>query len=508
MRDIWYWFVLCICLIVIAGCNSKQESSQAGGHDGHNHEVGATASLSRTIVDKGFEVYTTFAPLSINTPNLITVYVTRTNPYRPVVDARVVVSFVKGKSGIRNTAEKPVDPGLYETSLAPSDTGEYIMMIGLVFSNQEYSLDAGPVQVYGSPEEAASEAVPLPAGLIAFAKTEAWKVDFGVERIRPMEFNDVIKTTGSILPAQGDEVMVTATHSGQVVFANKSLMEGFEISKGQSLFALSTLDMTHDNIDVKYNNAVISLDKAKADYERSEKLLTEKIISQKEFQETEAVYMLAKNEMDNIKANYTKGGQQISSPENGFVKSIYVSEGEFVETGQPLVRIAKNKKLIIKAEVGQKHFGKLAGIYSANFTTPYNKKTYCVDSLNGKLISYGKNTEENSFYTPVYFEVDNRGDLISGSLIEVYLLSDSRPNVITVPVSALLEEQGDYYLFVQRDGEHYEKRYVVLGATDGQRFEIKEGLKSDEVIVTSGAYRVKLASLSGSLPDSHAGHSH
>ncbi|MBO4599174.1 MAG: efflux transporter periplasmic adaptor subunit, partial [Bacteroidales bacterium] len=72
---------------------------------------------------------------------------------------------------------------------------------------------------------------------------------------------------------------------------------------------------------------------------------------------------------------------------------------------------------------------------------------------------------------------------------------------------AIVEEMGNYFLFVKvHDGE-YEKRIVTLGETDGLRTEIKNGLQVGDVIVTTGASMVRLAQNSSTL-DPHAGHVH
>jgi multidrug efflux pump subunit AcrA (membrane-fusion protein) len=53
---------------------------------------------------------------------------------------------------------------------------------------------------------------------------------------------------------------------------------------------------------------------------------------------------------------------------------------------------------------------------------------------------------------------------------------------------------------VQLDEEGYQRREVTLGGSDGQRVEIKSGLKEGEKVVTKGAIHVKLASASNAIP--------
>ena len=76
--------------------------------------------------------------------------------------------------------------------------------------------------------------------------------------------------------------------------------------------------------------------------------------------------------------------------------------------------------------------------------------------------------------------------------------------MISVPTTALTEEQGIYFVYVKLDEEGYKKQEVRIGADDGLRTEILSGLKAGDEVVTRGAYQVKLASVSGAIP----GHTH
>ena len=62
------------------------------------------------------------------------------------------------------------------------------------------------------------------------------------------------------------------------------------------------------------------------------------------------------------------------------------------------------------------------------------------------------------------------------------------------------EEEPVQGLFVQREGETFERRAVTLGPRSGDLVQIMEGVKPGDRVVTKGAYLVRLASLSTSVP--------
>jgi RND family efflux transporter MFP subunit len=322
---------------------------------------------------------------------------------------------------------------------------------------------------------------------------------YDVIKIQPQDFQEVIHTSGKIMPAQGDEITLTAVHEGIVVFAGKNLFPGKQISQGELLVTISGKGLVHDNIENTFMDSKSAFETAKANYERAQLLNEDKITSDKELSEIRMTFEKAKNNYEAIKQNYSAGGQKVSATASGFIKDILVTEGQFVNTGQPLLKISKNKRLIVQADVPQRYFPMLKSIQSANFVTVYDKQLYKSEELNGKLISYGKTTGDNSLFTPVYFEVDNIGNLLAGSFVEIYLKTVVAPNCLVIPKSALLEEAGRYYVFAERD-ESFEKQFLTIDCHDGENFHIAEGLKAGDRIATKNPYQIKLASMSGSLP--------
>ncbi len=328
---------------------------------------------------------------------------------------------------------------------------------------------------------------------------------YAVIKIQPQTFYEVIKTSGEILPAQGDEVVITAKNQGIIVFSNNTLLSGKKVNYGQELLTVSSSEFVDKNLEAKFNEAKANYETAKKNYDRAVELKKDKIISEKEFLSIQLEYNNTKNTFDIIKQNYVQGGRKIISKASGFIKKIYVKEGQFVEEGEPIISITKNKRLIIRAEVPRNYFSKLQTISSANFITPYDNKVYDIKDLNGKLISYGKTTDKNSYYTPVYFEIDNSESLISGSYINIFLKTSPLNNALVIPETALMEEQGNFYVYLEQ-GEEFKKTYIEIGGSDGKNVRITNGLAVNDHVVTKNAFRIKLSSLSTALP-AHS-HSH
>lgn len=320
------------------------------------------------------------------------------------------------------------------------------------------------------------------------------------EIIRLESFRQVITTSGQVQAAQGDESVVVANVAGVVSFRHP-VTDGMSVSKGAPILNISAENMP-DGDPVKRTR--IAYETVKKEYERATKLVKSQIISQKDFNAIKESYENALLAYEAISKNQTKTGVSVTAPLGGYIKNCLVQEGDYVSVGQPLVSITQNRRLFLRADVSEKYYGYLHSIQSANFKTPYDNKVYELGELKGRLLSYGKASGGTSFYVPVTFEFDNRGDVIPGSYVEVYLLSSEMPDVLALPVTALTEEQGLYFVYLQLDEEGYKKQEVTLGASNGKKVQILTGLKAGDRVVTKGAYQVKLASASNAIP----AHSH
>lgn len=334
---------------------------------------------------------------------------------------------------------------------------------------------------------------------IIFTPEQAKLVGLKLETIKLGEFNQVIKTSGQILAAIGDEVTVSATSNGIVSFKRKNLNEGVSVRAGEVLIGISSQNILDGDPIQKLK---VQYEIAKKEFDRANSLYADKLISEKEYNEIRLNYENAKIALGNFSKSGSSGASTSSSI-NGYIKERLVEEGQYVEVGQPLLVVTQNKKLRLRADVPERNYKYLSTISSANFKASHEDTLYKLSEMNGRVVSFARSVSSQSAYLPVSFEFDNVGQVLPGSFVEVYLISNTRPNVISVPVGALTEEQGLYFVYIQLDAEGYKKQEVKLGASNGERIEILSGLKTGDIIVSKGAVYVKLAAASSSIPHGH-----
>ncbi|MEA4916612.1 efflux RND transporter periplasmic adaptor subunit [Proteiniphilum sp.] len=339
---------------------------------------------------------------------------------------------------------------------------------------------------------------------IHFSRQQAEVVGLEVEQVAPAPFSYVIKTSGHIQVAQGDEVIIAATSNGIVSFSSPSLTDGSTVKAGQSIVTISARNLLEGDPSTR---AKIEFETAEKEFQRAELLVKDQIISTKEFEQARLRYETAKTAYHAQASNMTANGVRVTSPIHGFIKNRMVAQGEYVSVGQPIATVSQNRRLQLRAEVSEKDYKTVRNIISAHFKPAYDDQVYRLSDLNGRLLSFGRSADGQSFFIPVTFEFDNVGDFLPGAFTEVYLLANPQNDVISVPASSLTEEQGLYFVYLQLEEEHYKKQEVTPGQSDGTRVQIVSGLKPGDKVVTKGVYQVKLAAISSVMPEGHT-HNH
>lgn len=324
---------------------------------------------------------------------------------------------------------------------------------------------------------------------------------FGVysQMVKPCDFNNIIKVSGQIESAPTDQSIVAATAPGIVKFS-PGIVEGKIVSNGTTIARISSKNIAGGDPN---ESARIAVEAAKRELDRLTPLHEDGIVSTKE-------YNAAKQAYDVARATYSgiPNGGTAKATTSGAITQLLVKEGEYVTTGQPIAVISGSTRLTLRADLPEKYYNQLPTITTASFKPSYGDEVIHLNDVNGKMVSVPTTaTAQQTGYIPVHFAFDNNGSAIPGSFVEVYLIGSTKQNAIVLPIDAITEQQGKYYVYVKLDDECYEKRLVTIGNSNGDEIEILTGLSRKDEVVTKGAIIVKLAESSGAVPEGHS-HNH
>ncbi|TNE59509.1 MAG: efflux RND transporter periplasmic adaptor subunit [Bacteroidetes bacterium] len=500
-----------LAIVLIAACHSHSHENEGDHmHDADGNHISATEPepLVFTQYTDRTELFVEFDPLVAGQECRFAAHFTALGDSFRAIGTGTVKLSLTGEAGKQSiTAHAPQVPGIFRLRMTPEKPGLYQLIFDIKTPEYTDQVVLDSISVYPDEETALQHHQPESGGggnEITYLKEQAWKIDFATQAVQRTAFANVVRTSGVVVTAPGDEQTISAQTAGIVRIRKTGLFEGSAVGTGQVLFSISSQGLTDRNTPQQIREAQNDLEKAKADLERSQKLYDDRLLVEKEYLQVKNAYANAENRLETLTANYGQAGQDVRAGQPGFVKSLFVTDGQFVETGTPLAVISRNKKLVVRADLSQTAFSGISGIASANFRT-INGNIYSLAELNGRLVSIGKSAE-STLFIPVHFEVNNRDGLTPGTFIEIFLKTNAQTRALVVPASAVMEEQGTYFCYVQTAGESFEKRELRIGSADGRNIQVLSGLKEGERVVIKGAYNIKLSTASGTLP-AH-GHEH
>ena len=495
-------FLFALLALIFVSCKHSHDNEKYDEHD--------EAKIRFTAYSTEFELFAEADPFVVDRTSNVLSHFSNLPDFKALENGSITIRLIVNGKETNQTLDKPTRKGIFSFDLKPETIGRGQLIFDIKTEKGNFQIVVSNITVYTTEQEAdeaTEQAVLSKTNTFVFIKEQSWKIDFATELPKIEPFGQVIKTTAQVQSAQGDEILVSAKTNGIVMLSTDNVLEGKSVSSGQVLFSISGSGLADNNSAVRFMEAQNNYEKAKSDYERVKELAKDKIVSEKDLLNAKNQYKNAKVIYDNLNKNFTLSGQNVTSPIRGFVKQLFVQNGQYVESGQPIVSISQNKTLLLSADVQQKYTSILGAIKSANIRTLHDNKTYTLEQLNGKLLSFGKSTNNDNYLIPINLQIDNKGSFISGGFVELYLKTLTNSQALTIPNTALLEEQGVYFVFVQITPELFEKREIKPGATDGLRTEILKGITQSERIVTTGAILIKLAQATGTL-DAQSGHVH
>ncbi len=185
----------------------------------------------------------------------------------------------------------------------------------------------------------------------------------------------------------------------------------------------------------------------------------------------------------------------LTAPITGLINEIKATSGQQVETGTELLSISNLSTVLIEANVFERDLPIVRESTRASFTSAaLSGEVYNIGTADGdgRLVSIGQTVNAESRAIPVIYEVKNPlNRLRDGNFVEITIDTSGEAQVLAVPKSAVVREQGETFVYVLTGGETFERRTVALGAEGADFYEVKSGLKEEDRVVVEGVYQLR-----------------
>ena len=497
-----------VLLIALAGtaCNRS---------DFPRAEADEPEALSVTRWTDNTELFAEYPPLAVGETSRFAIHLTRLSDFKALTEGHVEVH-LRGGTGPAEVfgVDGPSRPGIFGIDVRPARAGKRELVITLRAPGLTDEHRVGEVEVHA---DAASARASAGSGAeqtprLSFLKEQQWTLDFGTAIVREQAVRESIRVPARLEARPGGAADVVAPIDGRLTRV-LDLPLGAQVSRGQELARLLPPPAVPGDLPQLRRaraEAQTALNLATRDRERAERLTSAgaapaKRLDEARSAEEQATARLTAAEASLTQYNAARSGGAASAdslfvvraPVSGVVAHRDAAPGANVAANTILFRVVDTSQIHVVGQVPEADAVRARSASTAEIEVPGRPDRVPA----GRLASLGRVLDPQSRTLPITFAFDNRTmRLPVGQSVFLHLLMAQTAPRPVVPSVAVVDDAGRPIVFVQRGGETFERRPVTLGARTGDLVQIIEGVKPGDRVVTKGAYLVRLASLSTSVP--------
>ena len=315
-------------------------------------------------------------------------------------------------------------------------------------------------------------------------------VPVSVTPVQRQNLNSYLVLNGIVEPERKVEI-----YSHLSAYVKKIVKEEGDYVKENDVLA----QLDDKEIMISYNQAKIQLDQAKLNLEeaennyiRSQELVKRSLVSEQDFQATEAQFKQSQLEYQNRMENFNNLKLQldwtkIRALSEGYITERLIEAGDRVNANTQVYTIEDFNPLLIRVFVPTSDAINLALGMSAEVTTDILKGL----GFEGKVKLINPRIDVETGTVKVTVEVfDNSLRLQPGMFVKVQIAIGMKENVLIIPRKAILYKQNKSYVFVL-NRRQVSQREVLLGLLEEDHVEVTKGLNEGEVIVIVGVEGLK-----------------
>ncbi|MEO8224170.1 MAG: efflux RND transporter periplasmic adaptor subunit [Gammaproteobacteria bacterium] len=325
--------------------------------------------------------------------------------------------------------------------------------------------------------QAAMAATPFPPVTVSTttAASESW--------------SPTIAAVGSLRASRG--VDVTAQVAGQVTAIR--FESGSTVAAGALLVEQYAADEK-----VRLDGLVADRKLSEINLGRARELIGQKLVSAFDLDVRETDLQRARAAEGDLRLKITQ--KSIRAPFAGRLGIRKVDLGQYIQPGNPVVRLEAGDQMVVDFPVPQQQFSRLR----VKQSVAVRVDAWPGQSFVGAIQAIEPQVERDTRNIRVRALVDNPdGKLLPGMFARIDIELPSRENVITIPHAAVTHSPyGDAVFVVAEKTDPTGKKaltvantLVVTGATRGDQVAITSGLEAGATIVTAGQQKLRNGSV-------------
>jgi cobalt-zinc-cadmium efflux system membrane fusion protein len=287
---------------------------------------------------------------------------------------------------------------------------------------------------------------------------------------------------------------------------------GDTVLKGQRIATLNSPEIARAKS--AYLSARAEEELARTVLERERRLVEERVSAQQDLDQAKAEHRKATNATATARQHLlnfglteqairhlettgsTSSALEILAPLSGTIVDRHAVAGEVVKPGDAVFAIASLANMWLELSIPENRVASvsLGQKVIATFDAQPGLRA------EGHLTWVGSSVDESSRMVKGRAEVSNAdGMLRDGMFGHARVLSSTAVEGLFVPRDEVQYIDDRAYVFVRLEGDLFELRSVVLGAADGPRMQIAQGLAADDDVVVEHSFTLKAELLKSRL---------
>jgi len=533
-------FLLSVVVLLPGGGCSRGSSTGAAAHSGSGNSSGEDVDEDHlptvvfTVWDQQIEVFAEYESAVAGSDVRFIVHVSRWRSGEPRREGPATLLFTHEQGDrLELPFDKPTRDGIYIGPRALPRPGVWKLQVRLPFDSTEWTVDCPPVVVHPDRASALDSATEEDDDGIVYLKEEQWRLSM---RTEVAERRDVIRRRrypGRVREISGARAHVSTPVVGRLrgIGGVRLAGEGRIVTVGETLAFVEPSPASGDLVELD-----VKLLAARAAVARTEKALETALKRQNRVRRLAGADAKSARDLENIQleldnahtarvaalsvektyaaarrsleeSKIASNGDrpssiELRSPISGSIVSVHAAVGELVAPHDEIYEVLDTSVVWVEASLPER---------DAMVLPTRAPEAYALVPAAGGGV---RNVDLEHHHTDV--EVDSRRSvgfiyrarnedqgLRVGMSVEVLVSVGTSFDVVSIPRSALVDEDGELVVFVQRGGESFEKRYVQVGVDAGDRVEVTVGVDPGDRVVTSASWAVRLASKSTTIPAHH-----
>ncbi len=303
---------------------------------------------------------------------------------------------------------------------------------------------------------------------------------------------EIISSVGTISAMK--DVMVSSETQGRVT--KVFVKTGDHVKTGQVLVQVDDelKKIAVEQAEAQLLTAETNYNKAQKDFERAEKLFKTGDVADVEVEgnrlaarSAEAQYKSAQVALKYAQRQFND--TKIKSPINGYVASKKIEVGEIVTLGREIANIVDISNLKVKLSIPEEDIVKIQlkqpAVLRVDAAPGYE--------FNGVVYSVGEKSESptgHSYPVEVIVENKNTSVLKVGMFARVDIHTKHIADAITISKESLVSDEANPQIFVV-ENNIARLRTVKLGIRSGSVYQVVDGVKKGELVVSFGQKELK-----------------